>query len=297
MAAARAAIGKALPRGRALVVNSRVFSSRKGSSDDFDVEAFLSDVPPRQSKNAASSEAGKGGPSMWESLMKQPPKTSTSSKWDFLKDLDAAHVQRSRSPSSFRNLAESGIDFLAEDFQRFPPSRKEPASASEQPELGEQALLHAASFKLIKDTLSKAPSDTDKKALGDTLGFDSSAFFSSTGPFPKEADSRTLAEVEQGSFFTTKDESSLNFKAYTYEELGQKLRSVRPPEEQILSSATGLSFGELRTRIQKIEQDEREGPKHEFLEIKESLNHLKVFRKDPTSQLSCKLHKFFNQLR
>ncbi|MCO5554947.1 hypothetical protein L7F22_008486 [Adiantum nelumboides] len=294
MAAARV-IGKALPRCRAALGrkgNCRGFSSGGRSSDDLDVQALLSDIPPSKSKNAASSEAG---PKMWESVMKEPSQASISPEWDFLGELHASQLKHSQNRFSFssssskastssRSLADDGFDFLAEDHQRPSPSPKEPAL--EPRDLPEQNLFHAASFKLIRDTFAKAPSDTGKKLVRDSLGGDSSALFFE--PSSKEVDPRSLAEVEDGRFFSTKD-PALTLKTYTYAELGEKLRNARPPKEQILSSAVGLSFGELRTRIQTIEAEEYKDTSQEFWDLKASLAELKSFKKDPTRQLSCKL--------
>lgn len=212
---------------------------------------------------------------------KEPPAT-----WDFLQELQNSGKRSQSRPSSssppsspsFRHMANSGLDFISEDFERPVPPRKESAS-----EHGEESVLSALSYKLIRDTFqpSKKPTDdAERKILDDTLGMDSRHLFSSA------LDTRSLAEVE-GNFYSTGDQSSLDIKTYTYEELGEKLRKARPPKELILSSATGLSFGELRSRFQQIEKEEQDGQdtKPDYRDIKESLNHLKN-SKDLKRQLS-----------
>lgn len=294
--------------------------SDRQRSTEFEENIFSFSSGPSASK---STEASSGETGLWKSLMKKPgsddgekkqtlsSSSSSPSPWDFLKDLNnvstrprSSTAQSSSSRPSFRKLADSssGFDFLSETLNS-------PVRASEPSEQGpeEGSILHIASFKLLRDSFQKASTQPYRetvgiKSLNETLGLDSGSLFSSQETWSKPVDSRTLAEVE-GNFYSTLDRSPAeDIKTYTYEELGEKLRQVRPPKEQLLFSATGLSFGELSIRLQMIEQIESEAVEEkdslsDYKELKESLNHLRHKSLAVRPQLSYEELTFLNTVR
>lgn len=319
MAATRGAHRRVVPLCRAVLAGKevgRALSSGSGSARDADMEALFANVP---SSTSSAAKASSGESNFWKSLVGEPSSSSSSrteveDKWGFLKDINMSYPPRSSRPlpqksfssgSSFRNLRDQGIDFLREDLERPTTTLSEPA---EQQEFGEESLLKSASFKLLRDSFQKVsmqPAGGEtvgiKSTLQEAMGLDPS-LFSSSETWSKPVDSRSLAEVE-GNFYSTMDQSPAeDIKTYTYEELGEKLRQARPPTEEMLSSATGLSFGELRTRFQKIEQMENGGKENkddrtDYEELRDSLNQLKPIgpMKSATKQLSYEELTFLNQ--
>ncbi|KAH7414751.1 hypothetical protein KP509_14G008800 [Ceratopteris richardii] len=118
--------------------------------------------------------------------------------------------------------------------------------------------------------------NADKKTLNGTLGTDLSGLQKTASQRVK---SQSPSEVE-GSFYSTLDQDSrLELKTYTdQEELGEKLRRVHPPKEQIVSSATGFSFGERRAGLERIEEEQSKvGQNDEYMVLKEGLSKLNPF--------------------
>ncbi|KAH7414747.1 hypothetical protein KP509_14G008500 [Ceratopteris richardii] len=256
------------------------------SHRDLDLENLLEDTPSRRTPSSAFEYAnqrkpagshGRGTePSFWQNLIGGSEKAPAS--WDdVIEDLQNKVPRQNRSPPapstpSFRNLSDSGIDFLQDEIDLPSPVQKEQPSGSQ--DVRGDSLYSSMTFKLLKDTFT-LPGNADKKTLNGTLGTDLSGLQSTAF---QRVESQSLSEVE-GSFYSTLDQDSrLELKTYTYEELGEKLRMVRPPKEQILSSATGLSFGELRARLERIEEEETKlGQNEEYMVLKEGLSKLRPF--------------------
>lgn len=215
----------------------------------------------------------------WSSLLNKPKDGTAKDEesWDFLKaDAPRDRLQGSTSDSSsYRKLGDagSGFDFLSEALDL-------PAKDTERPEQdpGEENILHNASFNLLRDSFRKTSMQADREGSSPVW-----EALSSQETWTKPLDSRSLPELER-SFYTVQDRApKKEEKEWTYEELGEKLRQVRPPKEQQLTGAMGLSFKELRDRLEKMEQLEKEVPEPkamvDYKELRDSLEELR----SPTS--------------
>ncbi|KAH7414750.1 hypothetical protein KP509_14G008700 [Ceratopteris richardii] len=273
--------------GFAGVESHRALSTRgRRSHRDSDLENSLEDTPSRRTPSSSFEYSNQGkpagshgrgnDPSFWQNLIGGSEKAPASCD-DVIEDLQNKVPRQNLSPPppsipSFRNLSDSRNDFLQDEIDRPSPVQKEQPSGSQ--DVRGDNLYSSMTFKLLKDTFTHT-GNADKKTLNgtDLSGLQKTA--------SQRVESQSLSEVE-GSFYSTLDQDSrLELKTYTYEELGEKLRRVRPPKEQILSSATGLSSGELRARLERIEEEESTVG----MVLKEGLSKL---RPSPKRQLTRK---------
>lgn len=325
-----AAILRSKPR---FCVPSPAFLCRRASSDSGsarnrggdggnEFESLFGKPSPSKSGSSSSSSSE---PAFWKSLMKDSGSTKADSEtkqgspstteWDFLKEIKLSSSSSSSSRSfasqdasrtSFRKLGDSGagFDFLSADDLERPYTKRDAVKEEGKQEegeidFGEQSIMKSASFQLLRESFQKVSQPAnDMKTLDNALGLDSGTLFTSQEPWLKSLGSQTLAEFE-GNFYSSSDaRPSEDVKTYTYEELGSKLQQVRPPKDQILFSATGLSFGELRTRLQKVEELENEAVEEDeqsrnYRDLRESIGHLRDGVQSPkalsaTKHLSCK---------